>query len=413
MSSAVLVRLRPTGPWRIGPDSGDRDRVDRVYHSDALYAAVCGAMFRLGEGDAWLDSTARAHENGAEPAVRFSSCFPFHASTLFVVPPQNVWPPAATSKVRWKGARFVPLSVVETLLAGKLLKEDAFAIDGPSECLVSSSAQVSPFRTAVRSRAAVDRAGESVAPHSSACLEFSPGAGLWFVGVFADHAARERWRKPLEAALRWLADSGFGGERSLGWGRSEMPEIVDGSLASLLWRSRENNALDTDPAYWLLSLFHPAADESVDWQKGQYSLTTRGGRVESAAGWGEQKKLTRMVTEGSVLVAASEPRGTAPNVAPEQFPHPVYRAGFALCVPIRRVPVVIQGVTQSVTPSVSKIVDPVVIPVAAPVVEPVVERVVAPSVAPKTAPETSPDVAPDAAPDALGSASENVVRTEP
>jgi hypothetical protein len=52
MPKAVLVRLRPTGPWRIGPDSGDRDRVDRIYHSDALYAAVCGAMFRLGEGEA-------------------------------------------------------------------------------------------------------------------------------------------------------------------------------------------------------------------------------------------------------------------------------------------------------------------------------------------------------------------------
>src|SRR5208283_3816427 len=165
MSSAVLVRLRPTGPWRIGPDSGDRDRVDRVYHSDALYSAVCGAMFRLGEGDAWLEATARAPVSGAEgsalPAVRMSSCFPFHTSTLFVVPPQNVWPPPPSSKIRWKGARFVPLGVVEALLAGKPLNEDAFVIDGPSECLLPTSNQVSPFRTAVRSRAAVDRAGES------------------------------------------------------------------------------------------------------------------------------------------------------------------------------------------------------------------------------------------------------------
>jgi CRISPR type III-A-associated RAMP protein Csm4 len=335
MSSAVLVRLRPTGPWRIGPDSGDRDRVDRVYHSDALYAAVCGAMFRLGDGDAWLDATARA----SEPAVRFSSCFPFHASTLFVVPPQNVWPPAPSSKVRWKGARFVPLSAVETLLAGKSLNEGAFTIDGPSECLVSTSAPISPFRTAVRSRAAVDRAGESVAPHSSACLEFSPGAGLWFVATFADDAARARWRQPLEAALRLLADSGFGGERSSGWGRAEMPEITDGHLPNLLWKSRDRGAADADPAYWNLSLFHPAENEAVDWQRGQYSLTTRGGRVESSAGWGEQKKLTRMVAEGSVLVASSEPRGAAPNVAPEPFPHPVYRAGFALCVTIPRIPV--------------------------------------------------------------------------
>ena len=55
---SVLVRLRPTGPWRIGPDSGDRDRVDRVYHSDSLYSAVAGAMLRLGTLEDWLDATA-------------------------------------------------------------------------------------------------------------------------------------------------------------------------------------------------------------------------------------------------------------------------------------------------------------------------------------------------------------------
>jgi len=333
MAKAVLVRLRPTGPWRIGPDSGDRDRVDRIYHSDALYAALCGAMFRLGEGEAWLDATARA--SSAAAAVTLSSCFPFHASTLFVVPPQNVWPPPPSSKVRWKGARFVPLGVVETLLAGKPMNEDAFTIDGPSECLVPVSAQVTPFRAAVRSRAAVDRAGESVAPHSSACLEFAPGAGLWFVAAFADDDAHARWRAPLEGALRLLADSGFGGERSLGWGRAEMPEIADGELPGLLVKSREGSDMPAEaPAYWLLSLFHPGESEAVDWTRGQYSLTTRGGRVESGAGWGRAKKPTRMVAEGSVLVASSEPRGAAPDVAPDEFPHPVYRSGFALCLPI-------------------------------------------------------------------------------
>lgn len=361
MSKAILVRLRPTGPWRIGPDSGDRDRVDRVYHSDALYSAVCGAMFQLGEGEAWLDATARARESGDEgsadqagqPAVRMSSCFPFHASTLFVVPPQNVWPPPPSSKIRWKGARFVPLNVVETLLAGKPLNEDAFVIDGPSECLLPTSNQISPLRTAVRSRAGIDRDGESVAPHSSACLEFSPGAGLWFVAEFSNDEARERWRGPLEGALRLLADSGFGGERSNGWGHADMPEIADGTLPELIFKSRNHGEENTETAnaasggvnvdsggaslnnaYWMLSLFHPGEGESVDWQRGQYSLTTRGGRVESSAGWGDAKKLTRMVTEGSVLLAVSEPRGAAPNVAPDEFPHPVYRAGFALCVSV-------------------------------------------------------------------------------
>ena len=187
MSNAVLVRLRPTGPWRIGPDSGDRDRVDRIYHSDALYAAVCGAMFRLGEGDAWLDATARGREGMRPRALSRRPCdsvraFRFMASTLFVVPPQNVWPPPPSSKVRWKGARFVPLSVVETLLAGKAVNEDAFTIDGASECLMPVNAQNSLLRTAVRSRAAVDRAGESRRAAFVGLFGIRAGSGLMVRG---------------------------------------------------------------------------------------------------------------------------------------------------------------------------------------------------------------------------------------
>jgi CRISPR type III-A-associated RAMP protein Csm4 len=126
-----------------------------------------------------------------------------------------------------------------------------------------------------------------------------------------------------------MADSGFGGERSRGWGRSEMPQFSDNP--TLLADSVSNGA---GTGHWMLSLFHPADSDGVDWQKGNYSLTTRGGRIESEAGWGEMKKSTRMVTEGSVLVAANEPRGAATDVAPDGFAHPVYRAGFALSLPV-------------------------------------------------------------------------------
>ena len=45
------VRLRPAGPWRAGERTGDRERVDAIYHSDALYSAVTHAMSALG----WLE----------------------------------------------------------------------------------------------------------------------------------------------------------------------------------------------------------------------------------------------------------------------------------------------------------------------------------------------------------------------
>jgi len=316
----LTIELRVTTPWRIGPDSGDRDRVDRIYHSDSVYSAVSTAMASVGLIEEWLDATARAED----PAVRFSSCFPMLDDHKFVVPPRSLWPPLASAKVRWKGAKFVPLSIVDDLIHGRPVSEDTWTVDGSSECLVPHGAQ-GPFRIAVRSSAAVDRLGSGVTAHSSACLEFAPNAGLWMLAAFRDDESAEKWKGPVQAALRLLADSGFGGERTNGWGR-----------ANISISETENPLLATpeiagETAWWMLSLFHPAPSDAVDWQRGSYSLTTRGGRVENR---GDAKKPTRMVAEGSVIVSSSEPRGAATDVAPGDFSHPVYRAGFALAIPI-------------------------------------------------------------------------------
>ena len=432
MNPGLVVKLRPAGPWRIGSDTGARNRVDTVYHSDSLYSAVCSAMARVGTLEEWLDATARA----AEPAVCFSSCFPYVEETLCVVPPRTVWPPAGagiSARVRWKSARFVPLEIVRGILAGRKIDEFLWSLDGPSEC-VTPSGRPGPFRTSVRWSAAVDRLTGATERHSTACIEFRAGCGLWLVASFRDEAARDRWQGPVKAALLLLADSGFGGERSRGWGRSEAPEFVEGDLPDMILPpaaaplaaglteeaildrlvaelvggeeavargeekkeeatvaspadlgvcptngtemkseaateqasatimagvavlEAEEEAVETQleiepvepepqPAmalgtveapqsHWLLSLYTPAAADTVDWRRGSYTVLTRGGRVESAAGSGGLKKQVQMIAEGSVLTAATAPRGTVADVGPEGFPHPVYRAGFALAIPL-------------------------------------------------------------------------------
>ncbi|MEK7404044.1 MAG: hypothetical protein AAB225_02955 [Acidobacteriota bacterium] len=343
MPPAFVVRFRPNGPWRLGTDTGARGVVDFVCHSDTLFSAVTGAMARLGALEEWLEATAR-HPRSA--AVRLSSCFPYLEDVHFVAPPRTLWPPPPSARIRWQGARFVPLALVADLLTDKPPREQEWLLDGPSECLIPAglrSAAPGPFRPGLRSHAAVDRLSGNTEVHRTACLEFAEGAGLWAVAAFADEAAWARWSEPLRAALRLLADSGIGGERSLGWGRSATPEFIDGELPGLLMAVPEAptasaNGGPAEAAYWLLSLFVPAADDSIDWQRGSYSLVTRGGRVESAAGWGQPKKLLRMVSEGSVLYAGARLRGTAPDVAPDGFPHPVFRSGLALAIAIHRAP---------------------------------------------------------------------------
>ena len=433
MNPGLVVKLRPTGPWRIGPDSGARNRVDFIYHSDSLYSAVTAAMARMGWLEDWLAATARA----SEPAVCFGSCFPFVDEIGFVAPPRTVWPPASpaalSARVRWRSARFVPLEVVQAMLAGRPLDDNQWSVDGPSECLVPAG-RPGPFRTSLRWSAAVDRLTGATERHSTACIEFRAGCGLWTIVSFQDGAAHARWAEPVKAAFRLLADSGFGGERSRGWGRAETPEFTEGDLPEMilpLAQQPERAVAVADPeplapaestpvgqaswpvfplalppgeppimppvsevdiagtsapgtiaaveasssiavlemeeeaevaeaprepepvlaplaeeiivvqpgsrAHWLLSLFTPGEGDSVDWRRGNYTVLARGGRVESAAGSGELKKQIQMVAEGSVLYAEAAPRGSAANVAPDGFAHPVYRAGFALSIPLPEV----------------------------------------------------------------------------
>lgn len=348
MQPAVLIRLRPTGPWRFGPGDGGHDRIDALYRSDRVYSAVTQAMRQLGWLEAWLDATARATKS----AVVFSSLFPYQGESLFAPPPATLWPPPATlvttsspvflSKIRWNAARFVPLSVIESILIGQNILADQWLPDAESGCLLRRDRpSSSPFRKVTRSRRAVDRVtGAAVHPQSSAGVEFEAGAGLWAVARFEGAEAHSAWSDRVMAAFRLLADSGFGGHRSSGWGHAATPEFQQGAWPALLMpklgRSRNgNHGANGEPEnslYWLLSIYSLSGTDAVDWKRGDYRVTLRGGRVENEAAVGSQKRTVRMIIEGSVIAAQGEPSGAAVDVAPEGFPHPVYRSGFALAL---------------------------------------------------------------------------------
>jgi CRISPR type III-A-associated RAMP protein Csm4 len=193
----------------------------------------------------------------------------------------------------------------------------------------------------------VDRFTGNTDRHATACIEFYPGAGLWVVVSFADDEACARWSGPVRTAFRLLADTGFGGERSRGWGHAGEPEFIEGLLPGMILPEPEPPAPPaegeeavppapkTEPGYWLLSLYAPAAEDAIDWKRGDYTVVARAGRVDSPARSGDLKRHLNMITEGSVLHAGAPIRGAALDVAPENFPHPVYRAGFALAIPIQ------------------------------------------------------------------------------
>ena len=167
----IEIRLRPSGPWRAGHRTGDRERVDAVYHSDALYSAVTHAMSSLGWLDPWLDATARAVDGSA---VRFSSLFPFIGDTRLIAPPRTSWPPSGAGKLYVKAAKLVPLDVARR----GIVQESRWSVDGATECLLPAG-MTAPFEVSMRSGAAVDRITGQTEPHRTACLEFAPNTGWW------------------------------------------------------------------------------------------------------------------------------------------------------------------------------------------------------------------------------------------
>lgn len=334
MPGGFSVRYHPCGPWRLGAASGSPTRAETSLHSDAVYSAVTHAMALLGLLREWLHAV---FEDPHGPAVRFSSLFPFRHRTLFVPPPSSLWPPSPSSKVRWKGARFVPLAVVQSLIEQKPLDEEAWVVDGESQCLVPAADPSGPFRPTLRSFAAVDRLGAGVEPHRAACLEFRPGAGFWGAVSFASEEAGARWSGPVKAALRLLGDCGLGGNRSLGWGHASSVEFEADPFTG--WPALDLASPGDQPprselAWWMLSVFNPAPGDAVLWDRGRYALLVRSGRISSPAASGLLKRAVRLVAEGSVLACDRPPHGRALDVAPPECPHPVYCAGFAFAVPL-------------------------------------------------------------------------------
>lgn len=332
MNPALLIRLRPSTPWRLSPSSGAGLESSAVLHSDSLYSAVTLAFEQLGLLEEWLNATTAAWP---EPAVRFTSAFPWQRGYLYAPPPAGLWPPAAgTGKVRWKGAKLLPTSVIAGLVAGEAPSEDQWIVDGPSGCLVpaASRSATGPFRTVLRSSAAVDRVTSgNVQPHATVCVQFAPASGLWCAAQFSSQTTYAIWAPKIQAAFRLLADNGLGGMKSRGFGRSRSVDFQPGLLSELLFGASASAA--QSEAWWLLSLLSPSERDEVRWAAGHYQLAVRTGRV---AGSGAAKLHSRMVEEGSVVVCGRPPVGTAQNVAPEGSPHPVYRAGYAVALPIPR-----------------------------------------------------------------------------
>ena len=165
--------------------------------------------------------------------MRFSSCFPFQRGRAVRRCRRAAsGRPPPSLKVRWKGARFVPLSVVEALLAGPAAGRGALERGRPERVPGAGRMERRAVPAAIRSGAAVDRLTGDVAAHRTGVPGVRSGAGLWGVapsrtrrpsplGGAGPQAACACWPIPVSAESAPAAGAGrappeFRGRRAAG-----------------------------------------------------------------------------------------------------------------------------------------------------------------------------------------------------
>ena len=142
--------------------------------------------------------------------------------------------------------------------------------------------------------------------------------------AFLLESTSETQRARLMAALRLLSDTGLGGMRTQGSGQFEF--TVTRPKPELLER------LNQAGPQILLNLTRPGPEEAQqisDDAESRYSLIRRDGFLDGSE---LQRQDVWMLAEGSLVPTVLS--GTLPDVAPPDYPHPVWRSGLAVSLGI-------------------------------------------------------------------------------
>lgn len=333
--------------------------------SDSLFAALVAQA-------AHLESPAPGREpafatpfvNGTPPFV-LSSLLP-RLDTLILLPRPALKLPMSETQRRkigkgFKKLRYLSPQLFADVCAGRpfadeplimqggkvwLSREEARGLPSPWKQVSSESdeawlarLQATPiWSIEAVPRVTVDRASNTSAYYEVGRVVYALGAGLALLVRYADPEAQGQF----EHLLTLLGESGLGGRRSSGYG-------------AFAWAAGPTLALDVGAPgqrVVLLSRYLPREDElaCLQHEHAAYQLVNVGGWLFSPGQPAQRRQRIRMVAEGSVLATGATPvYGRIADVRPDYSlssrehpifkcgkgtPHPVYRSGLALTLPI-------------------------------------------------------------------------------
>lgn len=353
----LAIRLKFESPLHIGSDIAQIgiESVQPMIHSDTLFSAICNVWASLSAYPNLvympIEEMLDQFQTG-EPPFRLSSCFPYkeeeesdkEEEKWYL--PKPLTPPADfvgknKDSLRKYGKdvkrkQFIPVEILEKWIAGDLLGDENLKI-------IAETGFEKVYQEQIVPRVTLDRHSAKSNIFHYGVVHFDEYCGLYFLLQLRDDEDTEDWLNALTVVLKILGERGIGGERSTGCGRFVFAErkqrwdiSTDPPWESLISKMEESDVAQSD-GYYLLSLFHPNSDDIAKFKSGAppvaYSLVTRRGWAFSTSTNRQQKRQTcRMLSEGSVT--KHKPIGKLACVKPNDFPHPVYRYGWALSLPI-------------------------------------------------------------------------------
>lgn len=335
-----VARLRFTAPLHIGSVRDNLAPSETQVHSDTLYAAIMHVWAMLG------------YEVPKEPPFAISSLFPYTQSgkgayRYFLPLPlfrneatfsggnstQNPKYEKQQKKVAW-----VDTSAFEQMAAGKPLPVGEFDAEilrytNLQGAYYSSQPMGEVYKARVTPRATISRDGdEDTQIFYIERLHFASDAGLYLL-YQADTPETEQM---LKNALDVLQDEGIGTDRTVGNGFFRV------SYDNLTLALPEPSGLYTN-----LSLFCPESADQLAPMLAEpacrWDTLRRGGWITANGMRTLRKQDTTMLREGSVLhlphgsgfvPQLGVTRDVTPEIIQSTRPHPIYRTGKALFVPI-------------------------------------------------------------------------------
>jgi len=337
-SKYYAIRLQFRGPVHFGSERLDYGQSERVLHSDTLYSAIFQSWAILGKQEL-------IGKNVDNKNFTISSTFPFYHSgekINYFLPrpyarifPENANESGAIDRKKLKKITWLDLDhfnewskngeieLVESRIKKGFYTKSPWLPNSNSELDELISSEVYP-------RVQVSRVeGEDARPYYIEKLYFHSQAGLYFLFYGTEESLND-----LKVAMEVLKDEGLGTDRKVGHGQFNY--FIESDIEVPSHQSSHSICISLFVPNDLEWLSHHMADST----SGGYELINRGGWITTHPYNTFQKNRLTFFKEGSLFKSSSLISGTVHDLSPNGIessrkpPHPIYRVGRSIFLPI-------------------------------------------------------------------------------